>query len=114
MIEWYLHSVRVLMDCPAKERERLLTRLGSAITAYMEDCPEADEKDLLYHFGKPADCAARLSEECPPEIVAAERQRRVKRRRIVVGALAALLVVASGIVLYFWANGGLVIIDRYH
>ncbi len=45
------------------------------------------------------------------EIVAAGRQRRVKRRRIMVGTLAALLVIASGIALYFWVNGGLVIID---
>ena len=111
MIEWYLHSVRVLMDCPAKERERLLTRLGSAITAYMEDFPEADEKDLPYHFGQPAYWASCLLDDCTNEIVAAGRQRRVKRRRIMVGTLAALLVIASGIALYFWVNGGLVIID---
>ena len=47
MKECYIHSVRRLLECPAKEKERLLSRLNSAITTYLEDVPEANETDLV-------------------------------------------------------------------
>lgn len=111
MKEQYLDSVRVLLDCPQGERERLLTRLGQAVAAYLEDVPEAGERELLANFGTPEECAARLLEECDPGAVAAERQKKKKRHRITVAALAALLAVTVGVAAYLWANGGLVIIQ---
>lgn len=111
MKEQYLDSVRVLLDCPQGERERLLSRLGQAVSAYLEDAPEAGEQELLANFGTPEECAARLLEECPPEAVAAERRKKKKRHRITVAVLAALLAVTVGVASYLWANGGLVIIQ---
>lgn len=106
----YLDSVQALLDCPQGERERLLTRLGQAVAAYLEDVPEAGERELAANFGTPEECAARLLEECPPEAVAAERRKKKKRHRITVAVLAALLAVTVGVAAYLWANGGLVII----
>lgn len=110
MKEQYLDSVRVLLDCPQGERERLLARLGQAVAAYLEDVPEAGERELVVSFGTPAACAAQLMEECDPGAVAAERRKKKKRHRITVAVLAALLAVTLGVAAYLWANGGLVII----
>lgn len=106
----YLDSVQALLDCPQGERERLLTRLGQAVAAYLEDVPEAGERELVANFGTPAACAAQLMEECDPGAVAAERRKKKKRHRITVAVLAALLAVTVGVAAYLWANGGLVII----
>lgn len=106
----YLDSVQALLDCPQGERERLLSRLGQAVAAYLEDVPEAGERELVANFGTPAACAAQLMEECDPGAVAAERRKKKKRHRITVAALAALLAVTVGVAAYLWANGGLVII----
>lgn len=110
MKEHYLNAVRRLMDCPLEDRERLLSRLGSAVAAYLQDDPDADEAGLLANFGTPEDCAARLMEECRPAAVAAARRKKDRRHRVLVSVLAALLVIALGIAAYLWANGGLVII----
>lgn len=110
MKEQYLDSVRALLDCPQGERERLLSRLGQAVSAYLEDAPEAGEPELAANFGTPEECAARLLEECDPGAVAAERRKKKKRHRITVAVLAVLLAVMVGITAYLWSNGGLVII----
>lgn len=111
MKERYLQSVRALLDCPPVEKERLLSRLGNAVTTYLEDVPEADRTDLVANFGTPEDCAARLLEECTPKTVTEERQKKSRRHRILVTILAVLLAVVVGIAAYLWSNGGLVIIQ---
>ena len=106
MKEQYLDSVRALLDCPQGERERLLSRLGQAVSAYLEDAPEAGEPELAANFGTPEECAARLLEECDPGAVAAERRKKKKRHRITVAVLAVMV----GITAYLWSNGGFVVI----
>lgn len=106
MKEQYLDSVRALLDCPQGERERLLSRLGQAVSAYLEDAPEAGEPELAANLGTPEECAARLLEECDPGAVAAERRKKKKRHRITVAVLAVLV----GITAYLWSNGGFVVI----
>ena len=110
MKEQYLDSVRALLDCPQGERERLLSRLGQAVSAYLEDAPEAGEPELAANFGTPEECAARLLEECDPGAVAAERRKKKKRHRLTVAVLAVLLAVMVGITAYLWSNGGFVVI----
>lgn len=114
MKETYLQSVRSLLDCPASERERLMARLEGAVSAYLEDVPDAAEGDLIANFGAPEDCAAQLLEECAPAAVAAERQRQKRRARIALAVLAAVLVVAVCLVIHMWSNGGLVVIETTH
>ena len=114
MKEIYLNAVRRLMDCPAEDRERLLSRLGSAVTVYLEDTPGAGETDLIANFGTPEDCAAQLMEECRPAAVAAARRKKDRRHRVLTAALAVLLAIALGVAAYLWANGGLVIIHTFH
>lgn len=104
MKESYLHAVRVLLDCPPKERDRLLARLDSAVTAYLEDVPEAKEADLIANFGTPGDCAARFLEECSFMETLAERQKKGLRRRIFTAVLAAFLLIAIGFTLYLWSH----------
>ena len=61
MKEQYLDSVRALLDCPQGERERLLSRLGQAVSAYLEDAPEAGEPELACpHDAAPPFCCARV------------------------------------------------------
>ncbi len=110
MKEQYLDSVRALLDCPQGEQERLLSRLGQAVSAYLEDAPEAGEPELAANFGTPEECAARLLEECDPGAVAAERRKKKKRHRLTVAVLAVLLAVMVGITAYLWSNGGFVVI----
>lgn len=111
MKEAYLRSVGALLDCPAKERERLLGRLEGAVSAYLEDAPDAGEAELMGSFGSPEVCAARLLEECDPAAVADVRRRRKRRNRILVAALAALLALTLGVAAYLWSHGGLVVIE---
>ena len=89
-----------------QQRERLLSRLGQAVSAYLEDAPEAGEPELAANFGTPEECAARLLEECDPGAVAAERRKKKKRHRITVAVLAVMV----GITAYLWSNGGFVVI----
>jgi len=100
----YLRSVRALLDCPPKERKRLMSRLDRALTAYLEDFPEAGETDLTASFGTPQECAARLLAECPPDRVAAERQKKDRRHRTVIAVLAVLLAFVVGIAVYLCRN----------
>ena len=63
--EAYLRAVRRgLADAPEEDRERLMKRLTEAVSAYLEEEPEAGEADIVRAFGKPEDCAAELLEEC--------------------------------------------------
>lgn len=114
MKECYLHSVRNLLDCPVKEKERLLFRLNSAITTYLEDVPEASEADLFSNFGTPEDCAARLLSECSPLIVTAARKQKNRHHRILLTVLAGLLTIVLGISAYLYLNGGIVVIRMGH
>lgn len=111
MKEGYLRSVGALLDCPAKERERLLERLEDAVSAYLEDAPDAGKTELMENFGAPEVCAARLLEECDPAAVADTRRRRKRRNRILIAVLAVLLALAVGAAAYLWSNGGLVVIE---
>ena len=111
MKERYLHSVRILMDCPSREKEHLLSRLSNAITVYLGDVPEASESDIVSNFGTPEECAARLLDECTPAALATERQKKSRSHRTFMTVLAVLLAVALGFVMYLWSNGGLVIIQ---
>ena len=92
--EAYLHAVRRgLADAPAEDRERLMKRLTEAVSAYLEEDPEAEEADIIKIFGTPEACAAELLEECDPARIAAVR----RRRRIRTYAMIALLLLFTGI-----------------
>ena len=94
--EAYLRAVRRgLKDAPAEDRERLMKRLTEAVSAYLEEEPEAGEADIVKAFGTPEACAAELLEECDPVRVAeTRRKRRLLYAVIAVLAAAALVVVA--------------------
>lgn len=111
MKEAYLRSVGALLDCPAKERERLLERLEDAVSAYLEDAPDAGEMELIENFGAPEVCAAQLLAECDPMAVADARRRRKCHNRILIAALTVFLALAVGVAAYLWSNGGLVVIE---
>lgn len=110
MKERYLHSVRLLLDCPHEVRERLLSRLNCAISSFLEDTSDATEIDLIANFGTPEDCAARLLEECTPSTLVTGRQKKNRYRRVIMIVLSILLVIAVGFAIYLWAHGGLMII----
>lgn len=111
MKERYLHSVRVLMDCPPRERERLISRLSDAIAVYLEDVPEANETDIVSNFGTPEDCAARLLDECTPIALVTARRKKSRHHRVLMTILAVLLSVSVGLAIYLWSHGGLIIIQ---
>lgn len=110
MKERYLHSVRLLLDCPHEVRERLLSRLNCAISSFLEDTSDATEIDLIANFGTPEDCAARLLEECTPITLMVGRQKKNRHYRAITMVLAILLIIAMGLAIYLWAHGGLMII----
>ena len=110
MKERYLHSVRILMDCPSREKEHLLSRLSNAITVYLGDVPEASESDIVSNFGTPEECAARLLDECTPPARAPQTPKKIQTQPGLIVFLAALLTVAVGLAVCLWFNGGLVII----
>lgn len=110
MIERYLRSVRAELECP--EQERLVGRLRDAVSAYLEENPEATEEDIVLMFGTPAACAAHLLEEFDPARLSAVRKAKRRRTRWILGVLAALLVLALCAVGYLWSTGGLVIIEH--
>lgn len=111
MKEAYLRSVGALLDCPVKERERLLERLEDAVSAYLEDAPDAGETELMENFGAPEVCAVQLLAECDPMAVADARRRRKRHNRILIAALTVLLALAVSVAAYLWSNGGLVVIE---
>ncbi len=94
--EAYLRAVRRgLADAPPEDRDRLMKRLREAVTAYLEEDPEAGESDIVKAFGTPEDCAAELLSECDPARVAAVRRKR--RLYIAVAALVIALVIAAAV-----------------
>ncbi|MDE7263014.1 MAG: hypothetical protein K2N78_13270 [Oscillospiraceae bacterium] len=96
--EAYLRAVRKgLADAPKEDRERLMKRLTEAVSAYLEEDPEANESDIIKVFGTPETCAAELMEECSPAQVAAVRRKR-KLRYAVIAALAAVAAVVLALV----------------
>ena len=98
--EAYLRAVRRgLADAPEEDRERLMKRLTEAVSAYLEEEPEAGEADIVRAFGKPEDCAAELLEECDPARVAAARRRRRLRLYALIAVLAVLAAAALAVLL---------------
>ena len=112
MKEAYLHSVRHFLDCPQAEQERLLRQMDGAVSAWLEDNPDADETELIKSFGSPEICAARLLEECGPMEIVGERRKRTCRTRVLIAVLAVLLILAIGSAIYLFRQGGLVIIEH--
>lgn len=98
--EAYLRSIHRQLDAPKEERERLLSRLSRAVSAYCEENPEATAEDLAAAFGPPADCAAGLTAECDPAGVAAERRKKRRRLYAVIAVLAALLIAITAFFIY--------------
>lgn len=101
----YLRAVRRgLEDAPPEDRDRLMKRLTEAVSAYLEEDPEASEADLIKAFGTPEACAAELLEECDPDRVAAVRR---KRRVWLYAAIAlAVLAVLTAAVLLLRGSAG--------
>lgn len=69
-----------------------MKRLTEAVSAYLEENPEAGEAELIQAFGTPEACAAELLSECDPAQVAAARRRK---RLLLYGAIAALVILAA-------------------
>ena len=104
MKQAYLRAVqRGLEDAPPEDRERLLKRLTEAISAYLEEDPDATEADIIKAFGTPEACAAELLEECDPTKVAAVRRKRKMRLYV---AIAALAVLAAAVAAALLLRGG--------
>lgn len=112
MKEAYLHSVRHFLDCSQVEQERLLRQMEGAVSAWLEDNPDANETELIKSFGSPEICAARLLEECDPTEIVGERRKRTRRARVLIAVLAVLLILAIGSATYLFRQGGLVIIEH--
>lgn len=103
--ETYLNAVRRgLEDAPPEDRERLMRRLTEAVSAFLEENPEALEADIVRAFGSPEKCAAELLEECDPVQVAAVRK---KRRMKFYAVIAALVILAVIVLLVLFLRGGL-------
>lgn len=100
MKEQYLRSVGRLLDCPPEQKKALLYRLDRAVTAYLEDEPDAGASGLTANFGAPEECAGRLLEECGPMAVAEEERRRTRRHRVLLAVLAVLIVAVLGLAVY--------------
>lgn len=101
--EAYLRAVRRgLADAPPEDRERLMKRLTEAVTAYLEEDPEAGEEDVVKAFGTPEACAAELMAECGPARVAAVR----RKRRLLYGVIAALVVAAAVVLATLFLRSG--------
>ncbi len=90
----YVKAVGALLECPRRERERLLARLDGAVSAYLEDHPQATPAELAEGFGAPEVCAASLLAECDPQTVARLRRSRRVRIRVLTAALVLLAVLA--------------------
>ena len=104
--ETYLRAVRKgLADAPAEDRERLMKRLTEAVSAYLEEDPEAGEADIIKVFGTPEACAAELLEECDLTRVAAVRRKRHIRTYAIIAALLILIAVILA-ALFFWKSTG--------
>ena len=96
----YLQAVRKgLADAPTEDRERLMKRLTEAVSAYLEEEPEASEADIVKAFGTPEACAAELMEECSPERVAEVRRKRKLRYAVIAAAVAAAVILLAAVFL---------------
>lgn len=108
----YLQSVQRQLDAPREDRERLLARLSHAVSAYVEENPEATGEDLAAVFGSPERCAAELLGECDPAQVA-EVRRKKRRRLVAVIVVLAMLLVAMAVFWYFEAAHQVKYVDIY-
>lgn len=102
--EVYLQSIRRQLDVPKEARERLLARLSHAVSAYLEENPEATAKDIATVFGSPTGCAAELMAECDPAEVSKVRRNKQRRLFVIIGALAVLLIIMSAVFIYYDAH----------
>lgn len=111
----YVKAVGALLECPEADRSRLLTRLEGAVSAYLEDYPQASWADLTESFGTPEVCAAGLLAECDPRDVAKARRNRRRKSRVLAAVLALLAVLALCYALHMRATGGtaVITITRY-
>ena len=97
----YLRAVRCQLDAPREDRERLLSRLGQAVAAYVEENPEAGAEELASVFGAPEICAAELMAECDPDRMAEMRRRKRQRSIALIAVLVAALVILMAMS-YYW------------
>ena len=97
----YLRAVRGQLDAPKADRERLLARLTQAVSAYVEENPEAGAEELAAAFGSPNRCAAELLAECDPDRVAQVRRRKRRQLTAAIAVLAVLLATVAAVFIYF-------------
>ena len=110
----YLRAVRRQLDVPKKDRKRLVKRLSEALSAYLEENPDASPQDLAAALGSPDQCAAELLSEFDPAQVAAVRRRKKALLYGVIAVLAALSVLLFCFAKYLFDNGGIVTIEIGH
>ncbi|MBD5155300.1 MAG: hypothetical protein HDT15_09615 [Oscillibacter sp.] len=91
----YLRAVRGQLDAPKEDRERLLARLAQAVSAYVEENPEAGAEELAAAFGSPNRCAAELLAECDPRLVARVRRRRRQGLAAIIAVLVLLVALMT-------------------
>ena len=92
----YLRAVRRQLDVPKKDRKRLVKRLSEALSAYLEENPDASPEDIAAALGS------------------AVRRRKKALLYGVIAVLAALSVLLFCFAKYLFDNGGIVTIEIGH
>ena len=100
----YYRGIRRCLPCPGKLKRQIMDRITQAVSAYLEENPEADFEAVQQHFGTPQQIAADYIEEMTtPEIL---KKFKVKRTviGIVCGAVALALVMWGIVLISAWVD----------
>lgn len=92
----YLRHVRSMLPCSRKTKKLIVAQIGSDISSYLEEHPEADYNTLLSRFGTPETIAiSYIDSTDAPEVL-----KKMHTRKWILSAFAIAL--ALGILI--WAS----------
>lgn len=95
----YLRHVRSMLPCSRKTKKLIVEQVGSDISSYLEEHPEADYNTLLSRFGTPETIAiSYIDSTDAPEVL-----KKMHTRKWILSAVAIAL--ALGILI--WASAAI-------
>ena len=84
----YLRHIRSMLPCSRKTKKLIVAQIGSDISSYLEEHPEADYNTLLSRFGTPETIAiSYIDSTDAPEVL-----KKMHTRKWILSAVAAVLI----------------------
>lgn len=101
----YRKSVKALLQCDHKAKERLLSDFDRLLSTYLDEYPDSTMDELIAAFGPPEAVASELMRQLTPQEVNQHRNSRLTLR--ILALVVAVFLSLATIYIWFFKEVGL-------